>query len=108
MPDPNETPVPDPDELARRFEEMGGEHYRADIPEAAGQSPIDPESGPGHYAAAGYYARQAAEALYHEDVARAQALAAIGQIHAMLAAAAAAAVQDRMAELDWHRVTKST
>lgn len=109
MPDPNETPVPDPDEAervrltkegdeaARQFRELqleGAEHGRAGLDERAEERPIHPESGPGHYDAASRYAREAAKALRSDEVARAQALAGIGQIHATLAAAAAALHSD--------------
>jgi hypothetical protein len=56
--------------------------------------PIDPESGPGHYAEASRYAREAATALSRGQTAEAQVLAAIGQVHATPATAAATAEQD--------------
>jgi hypothetical protein len=92
MPDPDEA-----DEAARQFREMeleGLDHGRMDLPEPGKKQVIDPEWGSGHYDAASHYARKAAKALRRDEVARAHALAAIGQIHAILAAAAAAAAQD--------------
>jgi hypothetical protein len=73
-------PVRLADEIERIIREgneiaRGLEHGRAWLPER--ESAIDHESGPRHYATASTYARLAAEALSHEDVARAQALAAI-------------------------------
>jgi hypothetical protein len=50
------------------------------------------QSGPWHYAEADRYANEAAAALEAGDVVRAQALAAIGQVHATLAAASVAAL----------------
>ena len=111
MPDPNEIPVPGPgepvdvDRLVREGNELARELTQLEYP---GRRPIDPESGPGHYKEASRYAYEAAEALRSEDPARAQTLAAIGQIHATLAAAAATAVQDHVTELDWRDVTRST
>lgn len=114
MPDPNEIPVPDPDkageidriiregdETARRIMEQMAqegslEHGRAWLPER--ERAIGPESHPRHYAEAVRYAHQAAEALRSGEVTKAQALAAIGQIHATLAAAAAAALNEATGE----------
>jgi hypothetical protein len=53
------------------------------------KQPLRPH--PSHYAEAVRYADEADAALKAENVARAQALAAIGQIHATLATASAAA-----------------
>jgi hypothetical protein len=64
--------------------------------------PLARESGPGHYVEASRYAADSASALQADDVARAQALAAIGQIHATLAVAAATAPDDDR----WREVTR--
>ena len=88
------------DRLVREGNELARELTQLEYP---GRRPIDPESGPGHYKEASRYAYEAAEALRSEDLARAQTLAAIGQIHATLAAAAATAVQDHGTELDLAR-----
>lgn len=97
------------DEAQREFREYvekgGPEHGRAFLPEIHA---VNPDSGPGHYAEASRYARDAAKALANDKVARAQALAAIGQIHAALAVAAATVAQDRVTELNWQDVTGRT
>lgn len=66
--------------------------------------PPSGESGPEHFAEASSYAAKAAEALREGNMARAQALASIGQVHATLAAASAA-VQDRGDVSEWRRET---
>ena len=83
MPDPNEA-----DEAADPFSLEGVDHGRTYLPEPE-KRVIDPDSGPGHYAEASRYARRAAAALDNGEVTHAQVLAAIGQIHALLAVAAA-------------------
>jgi hypothetical protein len=85
------------DEAERQFREKGLEgfsHGRMDLAEPRKERAIDPESGPRHYEAASRYARRAAKALDREEVTRAQALAAIGQIHATLAVAAATVLHE--------------
>jgi hypothetical protein len=73
------------DQAAREFRERREVGQgRADLAESHA---VNPDSGPGHYAEASRYARAAAKALADDEVARSQALAAIGQIHATLAAA---------------------
>jgi hypothetical protein len=67
---------------------------------------FEPISGPLHYVRAGYYARQAAEAEQIGQYESAVALAAIGQIHATLAAASAAALHDENGDTrEWRNVT---
>lgn len=75
------------DAIEREFLEQqkaGLDHGRLDFPE---RLVISPDSSPGHYAEAGRYAELAAAALDRKKPRRAQALAAIGQIHATLAVA---------------------
>jgi hypothetical protein len=110
--DLEEAPMPDlnerADAAAREFREAEGslEHGRAELAERGEGRPVDPESGPGHYAEASRYAQRAAKALDGNDVTRAQALAAIGQLHATLAAAAATALHEEYSDIRaWRRVT---
>ena len=56
-------------------------------------------TGPDHYAEAIRYAEDATSRFKAGEIARAQALAAIGQIHATLAAASAAVLQDQPGRL---------
>jgi hypothetical protein len=59
------------DEAARQFRALEPEHGRLDLPERpAEERAIGRESGPGHYAEASWYARQAAEALRSGEVPR--------------------------------------
>lgn len=60
---------------------------------------MDSESGSGHYAEASCYARRAAKALDGKEVARAQALGAIGQVHATLALTAATALHEEYSDI---------
>ena len=92
------------DEAAREFREKAEPgHFRADLVES---DAINPDSGPGHYAEASRYARSAAAALDGEKPDRALALAAIGQIHATLAAASAAALHEEYGDIrGWRHVT---
>lgn len=68
-----------------------------DDDELAGDSPK--VSGPQHYVTAGDYARRAAKAADASGWPRALAFAAIGQIHATLAAAAATALHEEYGDV---------
>jgi hypothetical protein len=79
------------DAAAREFRESDPpEHGRAWLAESP--AAVDAGPGPWHYKKASRYARRAAKALDGDEVTRAQALAAIGQVHATLALAAATAL----------------
>jgi hypothetical protein len=55
--------------------------------------------GPQHYVTAGYYTRQAAEAYELGQYESAAVLAAIGHVHATLAATAATALHEEYADI---------
>jgi hypothetical protein len=85
--------------------------YRPDLDPNLGEelgeaAPIPlKSSGPAHYAAAERYAREAAACL-PGDSRQAEALAAIGKIHATLAVASAAALHEEYADIrDWRAAT---
>jgi len=75
-------------------------------PHALAAEPVRRMSGPAHYAEAGRYAGMAVAAVSAGDPATAAVLAAIGQLHATLAVAAATALHDEHADIrEWRNAT---